>query len=63
DHATPNRFTGTVEAVVYVGNMLDCLVAVGAERLRLQLHPSVMLARGAEVSVHLPVEHCFVMQS
>jgi iron(III) transport system ATP-binding protein len=62
EQATPNRFAGTVEAVVYVGNMLDCLVAIGGERLRLQLHPSVELARGAQVSVHLPAEHCLVMR-
>jgi iron(III) transport system ATP-binding protein len=57
-----NRFAGTVEAIVYVGNMLDCLVAVEGERLRLQLHPATVLARGAAVSVHLPVEHCLAMQ-
>jgi iron(III) transport system ATP-binding protein len=59
--ADANRFAGTVEAVVYVGNMLDCVVTVAGERLRLQLHPSVALERGASVSVHLPVEHCLVM--
>jgi iron(III) transport system ATP-binding protein len=57
-----NRFGGTVETIIYGGNMLECLVAVEDERLRLQLHPSVALASGAAVSVHLPVEHCRVMR-
>jgi hypothetical protein len=47
--------------VVYVGNMLDCLVSVKSERIRLQLHPSSSLARGASVRLHLPVEHCLAM--
>jgi iron(III) transport system ATP-binding protein len=57
-----NSFAGTVESVVYVGNMLDCLVAVAGERIRLQLHPSASLARGTNVRLDLPVEHCLVMQ-
>jgi iron(III) transport system ATP-binding protein len=56
-----NRFAATVEAVVYVGNLLDCVVAVGDERLRLQLHPSASLARGTTVQLHLPIEHCLAM--
>ena len=60
--ADGNHFAGTVEIVVYVGNMLDCLVAVAGERIRLQLHPSSGLARGASVRLHLPVEHCLAMQ-
>jgi iron(III) transport system ATP-binding protein len=62
DDGGENRYAATVESVVYVGNMLDCLVAVDGERIRLQLHPSVSLARGASVSLHLPVEHCLAMQ-
>jgi iron(III) transport system ATP-binding protein len=57
-----NHFAGTIETVIYVGNMLDCLVAVDDERLRLQLHPSVAAASGTVVSVHLPVEHCLAMR-
>jgi iron(III) transport system ATP-binding protein len=59
--AGANQFAGTVEVVVYVGNMLDCLVSIQSERIRLQLHPSSTLARGASVRLHLPVEHCLAM--
>ncbi len=55
-------FSGTVETVVYVGNLLDCLVAVGPERIRLQLHPSATLARGETVRLHFPVEHLLAMR-
>jgi iron(III) transport system ATP-binding protein len=57
-----NHFAGTVETVVYVGNLLDCVVSVGSEHLRLQLHPSSGLARGNPVSLHLAPEHCLAMR-
>jgi iron(III) transport system ATP-binding protein len=57
-----NHFAGTVETVVYVGNLLDCVVTVSGERLRLQLHPSSGLARGNSVSLHLAPEHCLAMR-
>jgi len=57
-----NRIGGSVETVVYVGNLLDCVVAIGDERIRLQLHPSVTLGRGASVQLHFPIEHCLAMR-
>jgi iron(III) transport system ATP-binding protein len=57
-----NLLAGEVDSVVYVGNLLDCVVAVSGERIRLQLHPSVALARGAAVRLHIPVEHCLTMR-
>ncbi|HUZ74880.1 MAG TPA: ABC transporter ATP-binding protein [Stellaceae bacterium] len=60
-HGEANQFAGRVEAVVYVGNLLDCTVMVGATPLRLQLHPAHAPGRGAPVRLHLPVEHCLAM--
>jgi iron(III) transport system ATP-binding protein len=60
--AGANQFAGTVETVVYVGNLLDCVVAVGAERVRLQLQPSAAVARGAQVRLSFPVEHCLALR-
>jgi iron(III) transport system ATP-binding protein len=57
-----NEFAGTVDAVVYVGNLLDCVVAVGATRVRLQLQPSTAIARGAQVRLLFPVEHCLALR-
>jgi iron(III) transport system ATP-binding protein len=57
-----NIVSGQVETVVYLGNMLECVAAVASERIRVQLHPSVALARGTTVSLHLPVEHCLAIR-
>jgi iron(III) transport system ATP-binding protein len=56
-----NTIAGTVETIVFLGNMLDCTVAVGGERLHIQLHPATSLDRGARVQLHLPAEHCLAM--
>jgi hypothetical protein len=42
--------------------MLECAVLVGPARIRVQLHPSTALERGAEVRLRLPAEHCLVMR-
>jgi len=57
-----NVFAGSIERIVYLGNLLDCTVAVGPERIRLQLHPSVPFGRGAQVHLHFPVEHCLIVR-
>jgi iron(III) transport system ATP-binding protein len=56
-----NIVAGTVETVSYLGNLLDCAVRVGTERILVQLHPSVSLDRGAPVRLHLAAEHCLAM--
>jgi ABC-type Fe3+/spermidine/putrescine transport system ATPase subunit len=59
----PNSFLGRVESLVYIGNMVECTVLVGPARLRVQLHPSVSLTRGASVEIRLPSEHCLAMRT
>jgi iron(III) transport system ATP-binding protein len=58
-----NSAAGEVDNVVYLGNLLDCVVNVGGEKIRVQLHPSQTLSRGDKVSVRFPVEHCLVLPS
>jgi hypothetical protein len=48
--------------VIYLGNLLDCMVAVGGEVMRVQLHPSAPVVRGARVQLRLPIEHCLAMR-
>ena len=60
--AGPNILAGRVETVVYLGNLVECAIAVGTQRIRVQLHPSTTLRRGAEVHLHLPAEHCRTMR-
>jgi iron(III) transport system ATP-binding protein len=57
-----NIVCGRIEAIVYLGNMLECVVMVGPQRIRVQLHPSTALERGAEVRLRMPAEHCLVMR-
>jgi len=63
DHAAAeNAVAGEVEHLVYLGNMLDCLVRIGEERIRVQLHPAHALACGDTVMLHFPAEHCVAMR-
>jgi iron(III) transport system ATP-binding protein len=57
-----NVVAGRIEAIVYLGNFLDCAVAVGSERLRIQLHPATPVAGGQSVRLSLPSEHCLAMR-
>ncbi len=57
-----NILAGQVDANVYLGNIVECTVTVGNDRLRLQLHPSNVPARGSRVHIHLPSEHCLTMR-
>jgi iron(III) transport system ATP-binding protein len=60
--AGDNAVTGEVEQLVYLGNMFDCLVRIGAERIRVQIHPSHALAQGDRVTLLFPAEHCVAMR-
>jgi len=58
-----NEFAGTIDTIVYVGNLLDCVVSVGKERVRLQLQPSTAVDRGAQVRLAFPVEYCLALRA
>jgi ABC-type Fe3+/spermidine/putrescine transport system ATPase subunit len=58
----PNVVAGRIETVVYLGSMIECAVAVGSVRLRVQLHPTAAVERGKEVRLRLPPEHCLAMR-
>ena len=53
-----NVLEGKVEAVIFMGDALECQVAVGTKTLRLKLHPSSPVARGKTVQLELPPERC-----
>jgi iron(III) transport system ATP-binding protein len=57
-----NIVAGTVESVVYLGNILDCAVSVAGQRVRVQLHPSTCVTSGQAVRLSLPSEHCLAMR-
>jgi iron(III) transport system ATP-binding protein len=58
----PNAAAGEVATVMYLGNLIECTVAVGGTLLRVQLHPSAPVAPGARVQLALPIEHCLAMR-
>jgi iron(III) transport system ATP-binding protein len=53
-----NVLRGEVEAVVFMGDVLECQLSVGKQKLRMKLHPSSRVQQGQDVSLHLPPEHC-----
>ncbi len=61
--ADGNAVEGMVEAVTFLGNMLDCVVDVAGHSLHVQLHPAAPPALGHRVVLHLPPEHVLAMRS
>ncbi|HEX3971369.1 MAG TPA: ABC transporter ATP-binding protein [Stellaceae bacterium] len=61
--AMHNHFAGTMDTIVYVGNLLDCIVTVGDARVKLQLQPSAAVDRGTQVRLSFPVEHCLALRA
>jgi iron(III) transport system ATP-binding protein len=53
-----NVLEGKIEAIVYMGDALECQVAVGTKLIRLKLHPSSPVARGNTVRLRLPAGSC-----
>jgi iron(III) transport system ATP-binding protein len=53
-----NVLEGKIEAIVFMGDALECQVAVGNKLIRIKLHPSSAVARGETVRLRLPAESC-----
>ena len=53
-----NLLEGEVEAVVYMGDALECQVALGGVRLRLRLHPSAAVERGQRIGLAIHGRDC-----
>ncbi|MGH7834102.1 MAG: ABC transporter ATP-binding protein [Candidatus Binatia bacterium] len=47
-----------VDAVVFMGEALECQASVGAQKLRTKLHPSSAVKQGETVALELPPERC-----
>ena len=56
-----NIIEGEVTAVIYMGEALDCQVALGRERVRLRLNPSHTVAEGAKVKLAFHGHDCRVL--
>jgi iron(III) transport system ATP-binding protein len=53
--------SGRMKTLVYLGNIIECVVGVGPRDFRVQLHPSQKPPRETELKLFLPAEHCLAM--
>ncbi|HEY3306346.1 MAG TPA: ABC transporter ATP-binding protein [Candidatus Binatia bacterium] len=53
-----NILEGKIETIVFMGDALECQVAVGTKLIRLKLHPSSPVARGNTVRLRMPAASC-----
>jgi iron(III) transport system ATP-binding protein len=61
--ADDNVLTGKVEAVIFMGDTLECRVCIGDHSLKMKLHPSSTVAPGATVRLCIPSQCCRVLRS
>jgi iron(III) transport system ATP-binding protein len=52
-HATPNELTGSVVTRSFLGDAVDHIVRVGSQDIRARCEPSVSLAPGTTVTLHI----------
>ena len=53
-----NILSANVDAVIFMGDSLECRLVTGGQSIRMKLHPSSSLARGDAVGLELPPERC-----
>ena len=57
----PNVVEGTIERVEFLGDMLECAVTAGGQRLLIRQSPYTQAARGQQIFVEFPQEACTVL--
>jgi iron(III) transport system ATP-binding protein len=60
---TGNVLRGKIEALIFMGDALECQLSVGAQKLRTKLHPSSALRQGETVSLQLPPLSCRALRA
>ncbi len=58
----PNLLEARVDSVMFVGEFIDCRLAVGGQEIRTRQHPNLTLQRGERVLLELPPEACAVLR-
>jgi iron(III) transport system ATP-binding protein len=56
--AQENVLCGKVEAVIFMGDALECQVSVDNQKLRMKLHPISDIQQGQTVTLQLPPARC-----
>jgi iron(III) transport system ATP-binding protein len=59
--SSSNVLEGRVESIIFMGDALDCRVAIGQELLRLKIQASVDVGRGDTVFLDLPPQRCHAL--
>ena len=59
--ASGNVLAGEVETFMFLGELAECWVKVGGNRLRTRQHPNVGFIRGQAVHVQIPYDACTVI--
>ncbi len=62
DHPAEGAWEGTVEQVVFLGERVDCRIAVGDLVLRAHAHPTVRVRRGDRVRLTFRPERCVAIR-
>ena len=60
--ARPGAWEATVEQVVFLGESVDCRLAVAGLMLRVHAHPSLRVRRGDKVSLEFNPERCVAIR-
>ena len=61
--ATDNVLQGKVDALIFMGDALECQLSVGAQKIRTKLHPASPVRQGQTVLLQLPAESCRALRS
>jgi iron(III) transport system ATP-binding protein len=59
--AGTNRIGGRVSEQIFLGSLVDHLVATPGAEMRVWSHPAAAFARGAEVTIEVDPAHCVVL--
>jgi iron(III) transport system ATP-binding protein len=58
-----NVLRGKVDAVIFMGDALECQVSVGTQKLRTKLHPVSGIQQGQTVTLQLAPERCRALRA
>ena len=61
--AKENVLRAKVDALIFMGDALECQLSIGAQRLRTKLHPASPIRQGETVLLQLPPQSCRALRS
>jgi iron(III) transport system ATP-binding protein len=61
--ANENVLRAKVEAMIFMGDAMECQLSVGAQKLRTKLHPASSVHAGQTVLLQLPPESCRALRN